>query len=68
MHEVPEDVAGIKGFYKGFYIVKPGDVVEKRYITFKMKKGFLGYFKGKLGKRIKEKKKRPLEGNLGAEC
>tara|TARA_R110000868_G_scaffold410693_4_gene699807 strand:+ start:39314 stop:41155 length:1842 start_codon:yes stop_codon:yes gene_type:complete len=47
MHEVPEDVAGIKGFYKGFYIVKPGDVVEKRYITFKMKKGFLGYKKKK---------------------
>ncbi len=45
MHEVPEDEAGTKGVYKGHYVVQPGDDIEDRNITFKMKKGLFGYHK-----------------------
>lgn len=47
MKEVPEEIAGVKGLYRGGYIVKPGDVVKDKHITFKMKKGLLGYHKKK---------------------
>ncbi len=47
MREVPEEVAGVKGLYKGVYKVKSGDQVSRSYITFKMKKGLFSYQKKK---------------------
>lgn len=47
MKEVPEEIAGMKGLYRGSYIVKPGDVVKNKHITFKMKKPLFGYVKKK---------------------
>ncbi len=47
MKEVPKEIAGMEGLYRGSYIVKPGDVVKNKHITFKMKKGLFGYEKKK---------------------
>ncbi len=47
MKEVPEEIAGIEGLYRGSYTVKPGDKVLDKHITFKMKKGLFGYEKKK---------------------
>lgn len=46
MEEVPEDlVDGKKGVYRGTYVVKPNDFAKDKKITFKIKKGLLGYHK-----------------------
>ncbi|GAB5408093.1 MAG: N-acetylmuramoyl-L-alanine amidase [Balneolaceae bacterium] len=46
MKEVPEDlVEGKKGVYRGTYVAKPNDFAKDRRITFKIKKGLLGYHK-----------------------
>ncbi len=38
---------GRKGIYIGKYEVMPGDYVDQKHITFKMKKGIFGYVKSK---------------------
>ncbi|HAH52615.1 MAG TPA: hypothetical protein DCL80_15690, partial [Balneola sp.] len=46
MEEVsPRLVGGKKGVYRGTYYVKDGDIVKDAAITFKIKKGLLGYHK-----------------------
>jgi N-acetylmuramoyl-L-alanine amidase len=45
MEEIPLEEAGIQGIYRGTYEVRPGDVVDKQHITFKMKKNFFSYKK-----------------------
>ncbi|MEO9886386.1 MAG: N-acetylmuramoyl-L-alanine amidase [Balneola sp.] len=46
MEEVPEElVNGKKGVYRGSYFVKDGDNIRDHKITFKIKKGLLGYHK-----------------------
>ena len=48
MKELPAEFAGgRKGVYVGKYEVMPGDYVDKKHITFKMKKGIFGYVKSK---------------------
>ena len=52
MNEVPEEIAGVKGLYRGSYIIKPGDLVKDKHITFKMKKGLFGFEKKKSEYRV----------------
>ncbi len=52
MKEVPEEIAGVKGLYRGSYEVKSGDRVKNEYITFKMKKGLFGYHKKKSAYKV----------------
>jgi len=47
MYEVPEEIAGFRGLYKGSYKVLDDDIVSNQFITFKMKKGLFGYKKKK---------------------
>ncbi|MFA5668470.1 MAG: N-acetylmuramoyl-L-alanine amidase [Balneolaceae bacterium] len=48
MKELPAEQAnGIRGVYVGKYEVMPGDYVDKKHITFKIKAGLLSYVKKK---------------------
>jgi N-acetylmuramoyl-L-alanine amidase len=47
MEEIPVEIAGFEGLYKGYYTVLDNDLVKDQYINFKMKKGLFGYKKKK---------------------
>lgn len=48
MKEVPADIAGgVEGIYRGTYEVRPGDRVDEKHITFKMRRKLFGYHKRK---------------------
>ncbi|MDR9415066.1 MAG: N-acetylmuramoyl-L-alanine amidase [Gracilimonas sp.] len=52
MYEVPAEIAGMSGLYKGKYLVRPSDYVKEKHITFKMKKNFFSYKKKKSSYKV----------------
>lgn len=67
MQEVPiELVDGKKGVYRGTYVVKPNDFGKDRKITFKIKRGLLGYHKRDTNARVSFLKN-PIVGEVTAD-
>ncbi len=67
MEEVPAELVDDKeGIYRGIYVVKNGDEVRDRKITFKVRKGMFGYHKRETTAKVSFLKK-PIVGEVIAE-